>query len=261
MRRFIIMFCGAVLLSAFTAGVRVWALDTEKLSEDDAVTVREIVRKLSPLVKERRRRGDLVRLTFEELYAPLSLKEQKLLKAFRKIDAEKLGVKIPFRGLATGKEALVAVRGQAIYAYGRKTIQELPVQYVPPHVYKKYTAMMDAMHKEIGRRLYIQSAYRSSAYQLYLFINYLREQGYSIRKTSRRSALPGYSEHGWPKHQALDLVSLEGIGSSYRTDEFSDLPEYRWLLKNARKFGFVLSYPENSSQGIDFEPWHWRWDG
>ena len=42
--------------------------------------------------------------------------------------------------------------------------------------------------------------------------------------------------------------------------EFEKLPEYQWLLINAKNFGFVLSYPKDSKDGIVFEPWHWRYE-
>jgi len=35
---------------------------------------------------------------------------------------------------------------------------------------------------------------------------------------------------------------------------------YTWLTKHAAEYGFSLSYPENNPTGIDFEPWHWRFD-
>ena len=115
------------------------------------------------------------------------------------------------------------------------------------------------MQKDIGKRLYVESGYRSSAYQLYLFVSYLKNHSYSIKETAKFVALPGYSEHGDPQHQAIDFINENGINQD-RPKEFENLPEYQWLLANAGKFGFVLSYPRNSKEGITFEPWHWRYD-
>jgi hypothetical protein len=36
--------------------------------------------------------------------------------------------------------------------------------------------------------------------------------------------------------------------------------EYKWLLDNAHKYGFILSYPKDDTYYI-FEPWHWRYVG
>jgi D-alanyl-D-alanine carboxypeptidase len=43
-------------------------------------------------------------------------------------------------------------------------------------------------------------------------------------------------------------------------DGFDKTPAHQWMLKNAYKFGFVLSYPEKNSYYV-FEPWHWRFVG
>jgi D-alanyl-D-alanine carboxypeptidase len=107
----------------------------------------------------------------------------------------------------------------------------------------------------------VESAYRSSAYQLYLFVYYLSNHDYSIRETAKWVALPGYSEHGDPEHLALDFINANGINGEYNTPEFEALPEYQWLLQNAASFGFSLSYPKTQNTGITYEPWHWRYDG
>jgi zinc D-Ala-D-Ala carboxypeptidase len=62
------------------------------------------------------------------------------------------------------------------------------------------------------------------------------------------SAVPGYSEHHTGK--VVDLNSLE--------TSFDQSAAYKWLDKNAKTFGFELSYPKNSTSGANYEPWHWR---
>ncbi|MBF0123052.1 MAG: M15 family metallopeptidase [Candidatus Omnitrophica bacterium] len=250
-----------LLLFVLATAAEAAPLNVERLSDKDIIKVRELIRKLSPLILEREKQGDLARLTFEELYAPLSKGQQAFLKSFQDLDGKKLGIKIPYRGLATGQETLVAVKGQAVRVHDKEGLQALPVQFVSPDVYKSYTAMMEAMNKDLGKQLYIESAYRSSAYQLYLFVYYLSNHAYSIQETARFVALPGFSEHGWPQHQALDFINEDGISGEYHAEEFQNLLEYDWLMKNADQFGFVLSYPKDSSSGITFEPWHWRWGG
>ena len=35
---------------------------------------------------------------------------------------------------------------------------------------------------------------------------------------------------------------------------------FRWLKKNAAKFHFKLSFNKDNKY-IDYEPWHWRYEG
>ena len=41
---------------------------------------------------------------------------------------------------------------------------------------------------------------------------------------------------------------------------FDKTPEYAWLLANAYKYGFEISYPQSNTY-YEFEPWHWRFVG
>ncbi|MBI1976669.1 MAG: D-alanyl-D-alanine carboxypeptidase family protein [Candidatus Omnitrophica bacterium] len=119
--------------------------------------------------------------------------------------------------------------------------------------------MMDTMERDIGKRLLVESGYRSAAYQLYLFIFYMPKHGYSIQETNRFVALPGCSEHGYPQQQAIDFINQEGINGEDKPEEFEALPEYQWLTEHAGEYGFVLSYPRNNDQNTSFEPWHWSY--
>jgi D-alanyl-D-alanine carboxypeptidase len=237
-------------------------LDLDSLPQKDIVMVKTLLEKLEPLIDEREADSTLATLTFDELYAPLNEKESQFLRDFQGLDAKALNVKIPLRGIATGKEPLTKIAGQRVRTANVQNgaSRELRVQYLPEHVYEKYKDMMAAMQKDIGKRLLIESGYRSSAYQLYLFVYYLKNHEYSIRETVKWVALPGYSEHGAPDHQAVDFINESGINGEYNTKEFEDLPEYHWLMKHAGAFGFVLSYPKTDQSGITFEPWHWRFD-
>lgn len=237
-------------------------LALDGLPRKDVMMVKKLLKKLEPLIRKREGESTLATLTFDELYAPLNEKEAQFLQGFQGLDAETLEVKIPYRGIATGNEPLKKIAGQKIrYVRIRNgAVRELGVQYLPESVYGKYTEMTAAMQKDIGKSLLIESGYRSSAYQLYLFVFYLKNHGYSIRETVKFVALPGYSEHGAPEHQAIDFINECGINGEYNTKEFEDLPEYHWLLAHAGAFGFVLSYPKNDPGGITYEPWHWRLD-
>ena len=63
------------------------------------------------------------------------------------------------------------------------------------------------------------------------------------------------------EHLAIDFINANGVNGEKNVAEFEALPEFQWLLRNAGKFGFVLSYPKNAGFGITYEPWHWHYDG
>lgn len=235
-------------------------LNPERLSDRDIERVKTLLSKLDPLIEARRAQQALATLSFRELYAPLDAEERAFLKQFQTLDGKALNVKIPYQGIATGEEDLVRITGQKVKVKGEAKVKDVPTQYLPRDVYQAYCAMMAAMQKDLGRRLYVESGYRSSAYQLYLFVFYLKNHEYSIRETAKFVALPGYSEHGSPRHQAIDFINEDGINGEDNPQEFEDLPEFEWLVKNARRFGFVLSYPKDSPTGITYEPWHWHYE-
>ena len=63
----------------------------------------------------------------------------------------------------------------------------------------------------------------------------------------------GCSENG--AGLSVDIVSASA--------GFSSTDEYKWLVNNAHKYGFVLRYPEDKTYitGIIYQPWHWRYVG
>ena len=69
------------------------------------------------------------------------------------------------------------------------------------------------------------------------------------------SADQGYSEH--QLGTAVD-ITVESVGGTFTS--FANTEAYEWLLDNAYKYGFILSYPEGNNFYV-FEPWHWRFVG
>ncbi len=98
----------------------------------------------------------------------------------------------------------------------------------------------------------IISAYRSFGTQATLKTNYKMTYGSGANKFS---ADQGYSEH--QLGSALDFTTLN-LGSGFT--KFAKSPAYEWLLANAYKYGFILSYPLQNTY-YQFEPWHWRFVG
>ena len=197
-------------------------------------------------------------LSFEEVYVRLDAKDREFLHQFQDLDPVKAGIKTQWHGIADGNVDLVQLDDQTITKSGKA--EKLSPQFVSRKAFESYSRMMRAMKKDLGKSLLVESGYRSSAYQLYLFILYLKNHDYSILETAKWNALPGYSEHGDPNHQALDFMNEEGINGEDHPDDFAVLPEYKWLTEHAPKFGFFLSYPKNSEEGIAYEPWHWHYE-
>lgn len=111
--------------------------------------------------------------------------------------------------------------------------------------------LMEAARAD-GVSLLAASAYRSFETQAGLKSAYRVTYGSGANTFS---ADQGYSEH--QLGTALDFTT-EKLGADF--SGFAKDPAYKWLLDNAWKYGFILSYPEKNSYYI-FEPWHWRFVG
>lgn len=107
--------------------------------------------------------------------------------------------------------------------------------------------------KRDGIELYVLSAYRSFDEQSALKGTYTVTYGAGTANTF--SADQGYSEH-----QLGTTVDFITTGTGGQLQGFEATAAYQWLLKNAHKYGFTLSYPANNGFYI-FEPWHWRYVG
>ena len=253
------LFVLSVCLHGVFSGWLQADLSLERLSEKHIGQVQRILAALQPMIQSREAAESLATLSFEELYTPLSQEDREFVRWFQHFDPVQAGINTRWHGIADGLVKLTAVSGQKVRKGGQAFV--IPTQYVPPKVFKAYQRMMSAMNKDLGKRLYIESAYRSSAYQLYLFLFFLQNHDYSIRETAHWNAFPGYSEHGNPEQQALDFMNEEGITGEGDPEEFARLPEYAWLLEHGPSYGFELSFPKQDVQGIGFEPWHWRYVG
>lgn len=106
---------------------------------------------------------------------------------------------------------------------------------------------------EDGMNLQIISAFRSFSEQAILKGAYTVT--YGAGTANQFSADQGYSEH--QLGTTVDFTTPT-VGATF--SGFAATPEYAWLQKNAHKYGFTLSYPENNNY-YEFEPWHWRFVG
>jgi D-alanyl-D-alanine carboxypeptidase len=109
-----------------------------------------------------------------------------------------------------------------------------------------------------GVELVVLSAFRSHTLQKELFFDVKSDRNQSARERAMVSAPPGFSEHS--TGFAIDL----GDGLAPATNlspSFDQTPAYAWLNANAARYHFTLSFPRGNSQGLSYEPWHWRFEG
>ncbi len=102
------------------------------------------------------------------------------------------------------------------------------------------------------------SCYRSVERQRQIFCNPARiaSRGYAGQAFS--VAPPGFSEHS--TGFAIDFGSRSNPGCNLQ-ECFATTRAGVWLLANAGTYGFQLSFPRGNSQGVTYEPWHYRWNG
>lgn len=98
-----------------------------------------------------------------------------------------------------------------------------------------FVSLNEAYRKRFGRPMCVTDAYRSLAEQQSV---YYRRPGFA--------AVPGRSNHG------LGLaVDLCGGVERFRS------PEFNWLEKNGRRYGW---FHPDWAYSSPFEPWHWEYD-
>jgi len=122
---------------------------------------------------------------------------------------------------------------------------------------KQFQAM-SAAAAQAGVTLVPISGFRSVADQQHVFFDVKAERGQVVTQRAEVSAPPGYSEHH--TGYAVDL----GDGNTPATNlspEFENTAAFKWLHKNAPYYSFELSFPKGNPQGVNYEPWHWRFVG
>ena len=122
--------------------------------------------------------------------------------------------------------------------------------YLTSEAGNEWFRMRDAAESD-GVILTIVSAYRSFQRQ-YEIVKSKIERGISPEIVFSVNAPPGYSEHHTGR--ALDLNTINCIPLD---KSFEKTTAFLWLQKNAKDFGFELSYPASNPFGFEYEPWHW----
>lgn len=133
------------------------------------------------------------------------------------------------------------------WKYSEDKSQQLHSQVLP-----FFEKMVKAAKKD-KVDLWVVSAFRSFDTQTQLKSSYQITYGSGANSFS---ADQGYSEH--QLGTTIDFTTKNMNGELTATFENTDA--YQWLVDNAYKYGFTLSYPRNNTYYI-YEPWHWRFVG
>lgn len=133
----------------------------------------------------------------------------------------------------------------------------LPADYNPgvdPEAKKALDEMIADANAELnpqGRKLWMQSGFRSYSLQKSLYERYSKRDGKAA--ADRYSARPGHSEH------------QTGLAFDFNTIDmsFDGTPECLWLAENCWKYGFIIRYAKDKEAitGYMYEPWHVRYLG
>lgn len=149
-------------------------------------------------------------------------------------------------------------------SYEPSDLVEAPMPIAPdcgnPLVRQVVADALQQMYEDAkaeGLSLVFNSGYRSYTVQAQTYQDF--ETRYGGLYASQYVALPGASEH--QTGLGVDLTSQSVVDGTRIT--FGDTAEYKWVLANAAKYGFINRYPESTSDltGIAHEPWHFRYVG
>lgn len=104
--------------------------------------------------------------------------------------------------------------------------------------------------KDDGVILSIASAFRTMAKQKGIVSRKLKN-GINPKKVYKFSAPAGFSEHH--TGLAIDFSPIE--------IRFEKSRAFKWLQLHADQYGWQISFPRDNTDGVNFEPWHWRFIG
>lgn len=124
------------------------------------------------------------------------------------------------------------------------------MQRLTPGAARRWRAMVAAAESDRVTLLMV-SGFRSIEYQAGLIRKKI-EAGQTVEQILAVNAAPGHSEHH--SGRAVDIATP---GSRPLTEEFEQTEAFRWLVGNAARFGFSMTYPRGNPGGFVYEPWHW----
>lgn len=121
--------------------------------------------------------------------------------------------------------------------------------------YEALKELIVAADKE-GYNIRINYSYRDYETQEGIYNGYKESKGEEY--ADNISARPGFSEHQTGYAVDVGVQAKESTGKA-----FKNTGEYKWMLENSYKYGYILRYPENKTNitGYGFEAWHYRYVG
>ncbi|MEM7725028.1 MAG: M15 family metallopeptidase [Cyanobacteria bacterium P01_A01_bin.45] len=112
--------------------------------------------------------------------------------------------------------------------------------------------------RQAGVNLVAISGFRTINSQEQLFFDIGARRNQTPAQRASVSAPPGYSEH----HTGYAVDIGDGVAPATNlSPKFENTKAFKWLENNAARYGFELSFPKGNSQGVSYEPWHWRFVG
>lgn len=161
--------------------------------------------------------------------------------------------------ISKGKLLLVNKYTKLSNDYVPDDLTSIPLTYAysdnqtTKEVLDAFKNMWSAAKKE-DLKLIINSSYRDYESQNSVWNNYENYNGEEY--ADNIAARPGHSEH--QTGLALDIIT-----PGAKKNTFEDTEEFKWLQKNAHKYGFILRYPEGKEDitGYAYESWHYRYVG
>lgn len=135
-------------------------------------------------------------------------------------------------------EDLITVSGT--YAYAGKKVSKLMYDYL--------TDMLDSA-KSSGYTMLVSQGYRSYADQEEAYKGIQNASGASV--ADRQAARPGHSEY-------QTGLSIELGVYDTKEDNVEESEIQSWLINNCHRFGFIIRYPEGTSEITGFSTNNWR---
>lgn len=115
--------------------------------------------------------------------------------------------------------------------------------------------------RDQGVILWISSGYRDIGLQTKLFnrrVNKIMEKSIITREEAENLASESVAKPKTSEHNSGLAVDFNGVEQN-----FSNTKEYKWLVENAHKYGFIERYQKKWQYytGVIYEPWHFRYVG
>ncbi len=126
-------------------------------------------------------------------------------------------------------------------------------KYASKSIIESIANLIDAA-KEENLKLIVAAGYRSYKDQESIYESYKVNNG--IREADENVSRPGHSDY-----QTGLAVDIEPYAKYI--ENVSESEEYKWLLDNAHKYGFIQRFPEGKEDitGFKYSAWHLRYVG